>query len=192
MPASFYSPNNGVTGAAVGIEFNIKDQNVWFTFIKQTANNPDKKGNFKGGEMIRVKFNEGEVGGMINAIRTRGQMTFFHDFNDKVSGGLSCYSKDVKGQKVYGFGLKVKRGETVWTVGLSAGQAEWLMEFLKTGLNKFALSIYANDKKNFEIRQAKKQTEEASEPEPERSASAEPGENGEAPDESDPTDPASW
>ncbi len=155
---TFFSPNTKVTGCVGNFSFNSKEGSLYITLVKQTGWNAESRnGVFKGGAKLTVKFNRGEIGGFINAIRTRGEYSFYHNFgNPPTTGSLKHYVQESEKGKRTGFVLNVNNGEKKYTLGLSTGEAEALMEYLRFALDHIFSADYSADKKAFEDRQKSK------------------------------------
>lgn len=167
MPVNFFSPKKTQDGAALYVSFNSKDAALFFKLIQQTGwDDAKKKGSFQGGEYINVKFSPDEIGDFIQAIRNKSEAKFYHSFgDDTTTGTLKYYIVPAKteGQRdKEGFGIKVKRGDVEYKVGLTLGAAERLMEYLRFALDHIFSAIYAADKKDAEeYNKAKAQKEKA-------------------------------
>jgi len=166
MSLQFFTPNKSKTGgllavsvkALVGTFSEPGDRAVWFNLVKQTGwDESSKKGSFKDGAKIAVKFTLDEVGGFIQAIRNQRNFSFFHGFDSKTTTGTFNYffiEKDASGAVLKapreGFGLTVKKDGVEIKVSFNLAAAENLAEYLKFCLEKAYTAIYSEDKKNAE------------------------------------------
>ncbi len=149
MSLSFFTPNSSNTGGAVHINVVPEIGNFYFTFQKQTGwNSETKKGEFKGGETINVKFNDMEMGEFLSVMEEKGEYSFYHGFDDAVTTGRFNYfckqrnGEDGKALKpLQRFLLAVKKGDKEFRVSLTLGAAARLKSFLATGLNLINLEL---------------------------------------------------
>lgn len=166
MPCEFYSGTKSLTGGALFVSFNSKDQAVYFRVIKQTGwNEQISKPTFAGGPTLNLKLSPDETGEFIHAINGHDSCKFYHKFKDEVTmGNFTYYEKEYKGKdgglnKTRGFGLTIKKGELEAKIGFSLGGAERLSQYLRFALTHMFNAIYAQDKKEFEEYQKKKNGE---------------------------------
>ncbi len=151
----FYSPNANNTGAALFASFNSKEGVCYWKFLQQTGwDTGTKKGSFKDGKYINFKLSQDEVGAVIEAIRNKGQTSFYHQFDGAVTtGSFNYYSIEPKvagGKAKVGFGLKVKKDNMELKVGFTLGSAERFMEFLRFSLDHIFSAEYSAEKKRNE------------------------------------------
>ena len=174
MSQNFFSPNSKISGGALFITLNEKDECLFFRFLKQIANNPNKLGNFDGKNPIQIKMNPDECADIVRAIRSKDKATFYHKFNEDVtSGTFSHYKIDTKkvdesGKSIYkeGFGFSIKRGDSQIKVGMSPAQSERLALYLSWALQRAFLSNHKEDVKYFEDNKKKSQESKAKEETP--------------------------
>lgn len=161
MPSLFFSGTRANTGGVLAVSFNSKDQSVFLKVTKQTGwNDKINKPTFSGGETVNFKLTQDEAGDIIHAVSGHDQCGFFHTFNNETStGNFRYYEIDDKknaGKKIRGFGLTLKKGAFEAKIGFSLGSAERLSQYLQFALNHINSAIYAQDKKEFEEWQKKK------------------------------------
>jgi len=161
MPAEFYSGNTKGTGGALFVNFNSKDQAVYFRIVKQTGwNEKANKPTFAGGEQINVKLSPDEVGDIIHAVSGHDVCGFVHQSSAGSTTGSFRYYEidDVRkpGNKKRGFGLTVKKGESEVRIGFPLGAGERLSQYLQFALEHIFNAIYAEDKKEAEEWRKKK------------------------------------
>lgn len=155
MPYQFFSPKADGTGAALFVSFNSKDGNVYFKLIKQTGwNDQTKKGSFVAGEMINFKMSQDEACDVIQTIRNQSKCSFYHSFDGKTTTGSFQYYRipsKVQGKDdKEGYGLTIKRDNTVWKVGFNLASGERLSQSLLFALDHIFSAIYSQDKKENE------------------------------------------
>lgn len=159
MANSYFSPNKSITGGALFLSFNSKDGNVYAKFLKQIANNPDKKNNFDGKNPINIKLNQDEAAGIIRAVRTNSSHSLYHEFNSEVTtGSFKYYKIEAKegSPERQGFGFTIKKNEKEIKVGFTLASAERLSLFLQNALVHIFDAEYAQD-----IKDAKEYAEKA-------------------------------
>lgn len=157
MGLTIFSGNKTVTGGAMFVTFQSKDQAVYLKIVKQTEwNEKTAKPSFTGGAVVNIKLSMDEVGDYIHAVAGHTARKFYHEFNKEVtSGNFSYWSKDFtdkagKPAKSEGFGLSIKKGEIQAKIGFSLGAAEKFSQYLQFALNHMFSAIYAQDKKEQE------------------------------------------
>ena len=135
MSNNFFSPNAKVSGGALFCSFNSKEGDIQLRFIKQIANNANKKDNFDSQQYIVFKLTQDEAADIVRCVRTREKTSFFHTFNKdgvetKTTGNFSYYEIDVAANgdkpasKRKGFSMTVKRGDLEIKIGMTLGGAE--------------------------------------------------------------------
>lgn len=163
MPIEFYSPNRSIKGGTLYASFNSKEGCVYFKLVAQTSwDDKTKRGGFKGGKNINVKFSQEEVGAILYCARNKTSTKFYHTHptTGNCSGEFKYYviknedgsiSKD-------GFGLVVRKQETAEQggnsieikIGFTLGGAERLAQYLEFALSHIFTAIYSKDKKEAE------------------------------------------
>lgn len=166
MPLSFFAGNKSNTGGAAYVSFNSKEEAVFIKIVKQTEwNTTTNHAVFKGGQTINFKLTLDEVGGLIETIRNRGKIAFFHSFDKNTTTGNFNYfeipSKEPNRDPRRGFGLSLKNNGVDYKVAFTLGSAENLMEYLKFALTHCYSAIYAIDIKDAKEYLAKKKTAES-------------------------------
>jgi len=123
MNVSIFKPNSKSTGAAGHFQIGQKgdEEPTFFLRVTQQHSWDDarKTGSFSGNtkepsKNVVIKFNEFELGEIVNAFRNKSAWSSYHDFNDvKISITLSPWQKKVgKGDNVReytAFGLSITR-----------------------------------------------------------------------------------
>lgn len=180
MGLQFYKANRAVSGSALGITFNSKEQAVFFECIKQTGwDEGTKNGSFKGGDKANVKFSLFEVGGLIDVIETvlatsvaSDKATLvparreFKGYHSNAKGSTQITFKEYKrGTDLVGLSLSVKKTvtegkvETSFVMGFSFAEAVTLREYLKFTLEHAFSALYAEDKERAKAYAKKKEDE---------------------------------
>ena len=163
MSAAFFAPTTKITGGALFVSFNSKEGSVYFKFLKQIANNPDKKKNFDS-TALHFKLTQDEAADTIQCVRNKDKTSFYHSFGEeKTTGKFGYYeiAQDGKDPR-RGFSLSIKRNETEIRIGFTLGGAERLAQFLEFALDHIFSADYAADKKAFQERQEKKSKSDSS------------------------------
>lgn len=145
---SFFSPNAKNEGAALFVTVRPNDESIMFKLLKQTGwNSTTKKGSFKKGQHVNVKVALDEAGGIIHAVRTKGEMSIYHQFDGKsVSGRFTYYEipYESNGKSLLrkGYSLVLKKDGVDFRVGFSLGAAERLAQYLEFVLREcFIVSV---------------------------------------------------
>lgn len=166
MSNNYFSPNKSVTGGALFVTSNSKDESIYFRILKQVANNPNKVGNFDGANPINIKLGQDEAADIIRAVRTNGEAKFYHQFKETVtSGSFKFYTIPAKDNfpAKSGFGLSIKRTqdgkETDAKVGFTVGSAERLSLYLQNALVRIFDCQHAQDMKEAKEYQEKKKAQ---------------------------------
>ncbi len=102
----------------------------------------NKTGNFAGGETLVLKFSQDEVGSLLHSIRTKGEWSFFHQYESETVSGTFQFFVNSK-TKSEGFGLTVKKEGFLAKVSFTMGAAERLSQFLKFCLFHIFTGIYS-------------------------------------------------
>lgn len=171
MSLQFYSARKDVTGAMASWSFNSKDGSVWLRLMKQTGVKTSAgggtNGTYAGGATVNVKFNIDEVGGIIRSARNLEKVSFFHKSPTTTTTiNLNAYVVPASGTnpEKTNYGLSVKQGQLEFKIGLSAGQAEALAQYLEFALGHIFSADYSEDKKRA-LDAAKKKAEGGTEQE---------------------------
>lgn len=147
----FYKPTAKKTGHACNFTLTSKGSaaGVYLEIIKQTGwDDKTKTGSFKGGEKVKVKFNEGEVASFIDAINRGVEFKTFHSTADaKTQISFSPYIQEGE-QK--GFGLSVRQGGKSFMVGFYFNEMVLLHNFFQNCLDKFFEVAYSEHKKRIQ------------------------------------------
>lgn len=149
MGLKIYKPNKKVTGHACHFELTSTGdgKGVYLNMVKQTGWT-NGNGSFKGGDQIKIKFNETEVAGMIDSIESERKLDLFH-------------SSDKTGQTTINFGpytgkghsLAVRRGDKTFLMGLTYPERRNLKEWLIFALQRMHQATYTADKKARDAKQ---------------------------------------
>lgn len=151
----FYKPNAAGTGHAIGFQFDSKKGALYAQFVKQTGWNADtKKGSFQEGAKFNLKFNEIEIGVILNCIeRGRGAKLFHQSEKGNTSIELKEYVSKKDNSKD-GFTISVNpranEGEDkpqTFGFWFNAGEARTLKEYLQFVLDHFFAAEYSAEKK---------------------------------------------
>lgn len=138
-----YKPNSKKTGSACSWSFNSSHKktledgrtvgglySVYTQLIKQTSwNDQTKRGSFKGGDKINLKFSVWEVGEMINTFKNYGECKFFHKSEDTSSQISIKYAED-RNQ----FALSVSQGDKKFFLPISIGESNAIIIWLENAL----------------------------------------------------------
>ena len=162
MPLQFYKPNAKITGSAVSVSFNSKDEAMYIQFIKQVGYNTEKKlGSFKGGDKANFKFSLTEVGGMIDALERNVACPMYHGVGSN-SARINFQPYIAKDGDQKGFSLsitKVVEGQNdIYRIGFTFPEMRLLKEYLQFILDHCFSAIYSADKKKFEELKKKKES----------------------------------
>jgi hypothetical protein len=138
-----YKPQKNNAGCAVsfrmGVSGKSKEPRVYVNAIMQYSwNEQTRNGSFSENaknpeKTVIIKLNEFELGGLINAIENYTEYKGFHSFGDnKTAISFKPYNKQ-DGSKAFSFSI-TKNSALKFGVGLEAGEAYALREFLKDAL----------------------------------------------------------
>jgi len=146
MKVTIFKPNSKTTGA-LG-EFNISQKGdeepiFYLKLVSQHSWDETKRtGSFaesikNPSKVISLKFNEFELGEIVNAFNRQSIWTTFHDFNDKVGISLKPWQKKTgKGENAReytAFGISVTRnGADTFKLPLEPGEAARLTALINT------------------------------------------------------------
>jgi hypothetical protein len=163
MSNNYFSPNKSITGGALFVTSNSKDESIYFRVLRQVANNPNKIGNFDGSNPINIKLGQDEAADIIRAVRINGESKFYHSFKETItSGSFKFYTIPAKDNfpAKSGFGLSIKRTqdgkETEAKVGFTVGSAERLSLYLQNALARIFDYQHSQDMKEAKEYQEKK------------------------------------
>jgi len=151
MGLKLFKPNQKKSGHACHFQVVSAGpaKGVYLEMIKQTGWNKDSKiGSFKGGDKIKMKFNEFEVSAMIDSIESGREASFFHK-SDATGSTIISFKKYVTPSGEHkGHSLAVRRNNVSYLIGLNHGEALAVMEWLKFALHRIYTGLHAEDKKN--------------------------------------------
>lgn len=148
MGLKLYKPNGKKTGHACHFQLTSTGdgKGVYLDMVKQTGwDNATKKGSFKGGDQIKIKFNETEIAGMIDSIESDRSLDLFHSSEQtgKTSIKFGPYADK-------GHSLAVSRDGKSFLMGLTYPERRNLKEWLIFALQRMHLASYSADKKKRE------------------------------------------
>lgn len=137
-----YKPTKNVTGAAISLQAGLKDKHLYLNFIKQASwNDQTKKGSFienrnKPGFSTVVKFNQVEVGAMLDALEKFYAFSAFHS-SDKSKTQITFGPADGE-QKDKLYVLKIHQTnaqdttqKTSFFIPITFGEARLIQEYLR-------------------------------------------------------------
>lgn len=150
MGLKIYKPNGRKTGHACHFQLTAagEGQGVYLDMVKQTGwDNSQKKGSFKGGDQIKVKFNSTEAAAMVDSVLRDEPIKLFHKSDQTGSTSIN-FGPYINKEKVHmGHSLAVKRGEKSFLMGFTHAERTELRIWLEEAVRHIHLAEYAADKK---------------------------------------------
>lgn len=133
-----YKPNSKQSGHAMSLSVNTgESRGFYLEMIKQTGwNEESKKGSFKNGEKVNVKFNETEIAGFIYAIKSGTATKFFHSTETaKTSINFGPYVNKTSGETL-GTSLSISRDGVSFLIGLSFAETELILQWFEFAIKE--------------------------------------------------------
>lgn len=148
----FYKPNPRVSGHACSFDLQSTGDSagVYLELIKQTGwNDSSKTGSFKDGLKTKIKFNQTEVAGFLDSVRSNRELKLFHSTETKKTGITFAPYKNKDGVQI-GFSLAVSQGQDKYLLGFTYPEATQIAEWMVFALDRFNQAAYAEKKKRLE------------------------------------------
>lgn len=148
---TYFKSNKTKTGSLLSVSLTPENNGVFVNIVKQTGwDETKKKGSFRDGGKVTVKFNDFEVAGLKIALNTKGESGFYHTSAAGATKGSVKYfemTKEVNGQsKTYtGFTFYVKKGEEEFKSNLTAEEGADFAAFLGYAQEKFFDAAIENE-----------------------------------------------
>lgn len=158
----FYKPNPSVKGHACSFDFtsNGESAGLYLELVKQVSwDAKTKTGKFLGGEKVKLKFNDIEMGRFIDCIRNNRPAKMFHSSAAGKTGiNFEPYISKKDNTQI-GFSLSVRQGEKSFLLGFDYAEAIVIENFLENCLDHMFTAAYSEKKKR--LKNKAKQLEES-------------------------------